>query len=50
MVKVGTETLDMIARNRNEQDQNCSSFGVKETIEHFLVECTRYEEKRDSDR
>ena len=37
----------MMVRNRNEKDQDCISCRVKETIEHFLVECTHYEEERD---
>ena len=37
----------MKARNRDGQDQECSScVGTRETIEHFLVECDRYEEER----
>ena len=47
LVKARTGTLDVKARNRDEQDQECSSCRVRETIEHFLVECGRYEEERD---
>ena len=45
--KVRTGTLEVKARNRDELDQSCSSCrGVRETIEHFLVECDKYEEER----
>lgn len=48
LVKTRTGTLEVKARNRDEQDQDCSSCrGVRETIEHFLVECDRYEEERE---
>ena len=45
--KARTGTLEVKARNRDGQDQECSScVGTRETIEHFLVECDRYEEER----
>ena len=47
LVKARTGTLEVKARNREEQDQDCSRCGVRETIEHFLVECSNYEEERD---
>lgn len=38
----------MKARNRDGLDQNYGSCtGVRETTEHFIVECDRYEEERD---
>ena len=47
LVKARTGTLEVKARNREELDQSCSSCtGVRETVEHFLVECTRHEEER----
>ena len=48
LVKARTGTLEVKARNRDGQEQDCSSCaGVRETIEHFLVECDRYDEERD---
>ena len=47
LVKARTGTLEVKARNREEADQSCSSCtGVRETVEHFIVECTRHEEER----
>ena len=48
LVKVRTGTLEVKARNREEENQDCSSCsrGVRETVEHFLVECDRYDEER----
>ena len=47
LVKTRTGTLEVKARNRDGQDQECGSCaGIRETIEHFLVECDRYEEER----
>ena len=47
-MKTRTGTLEVKARNRDEQEQDCNSCrGERETIEHFLVECGRYEEERE---
>ena len=47
LVKARTGTLEVQARNRDQLDQNCSFCrGQRETIEHFLVECHKYEEQR----
>ena len=47
LVKARTGTLEVKARDRDGLDQNCSRCrGVRETIEHFLVECGRYDEER----
>ena len=48
LVKARTGTLEVLARNREGIDQDCScSNGVRETIGHLVVECDRYEEERD---
>ena len=48
LVKARTGTLEVLARNRDGIDQDCScSSGVRETIGHLVVECDRYEEERD---
>ena len=37
----------MKARKRNVEDQNCSfCAGQRETVEHFIVECGKYESHR----
>ena len=47
LFKARTGTLDLNGRNRNVQEQSCSlCVGVKETVEHMMVECSRYEEER----
>ena len=46
LLKARTGTLEVKARKRDEQDQDCSRCRVRETIEHFLVECVSYEEER----
>ena len=48
LVKTRTGTLEVKARDREERDQGCSSCrDVRETVEHFLVECVRYERERE---
>ena len=43
LVKARTGTLEVKARKRNE-DQNCSfCAGQRETVEHLIVECVKYE-------
>ena len=47
LVKARTGTLEVKARSRDEQDQDCSFCrGERETVEHFIVECRRYEQQR----
>ncbi len=47
LVKARTGTLEVKARNRDGQEQDCGSCaGARETLEHFLVECDRFEEER----
>ena len=47
LVKTRTGTLEVKDRNRDGQNQECGSCaGIRETIEHLLVECNRYEEER----
>ena len=46
-MKARTGTVKVNARGRDELDHKCSRCrGVRETIEHFVVECGRYEEER----
>lgn len=47
LLKARTGTLDLNGRNRDVQEQSCSlCVRVKETVEHMMVECVRYEEER----
>ena len=47
LVKARTGTLEVNGRNREEQEQGCSvCVGVKETVEHMIVECDRYRDQR----
>ena len=47
LFKARSGTLEVKGRNRDEQDKNCSlCIGEKETIEHLIVECSKYEEQR----
>ena len=48
LFKARTGTLEVKGRNRDDQqDKNCSfCVGEKETIEHLIVECDKYNEQR----
>ena len=47
LFKARTGTLEVNGRNKEEQQQECSAcVGVKETVEHLIVECNLYEEER----
>ena len=47
LFKARTGTLELNGRNRDEQEQSCGLCeGVKETVEHMVVVCDRYEEER----
>ena len=47
LYKARTGTLEVNGRRRDGQDQSCNECeGVKETVEHVIVECERYEEER----
>ena len=47
LFKARSGTLEVNGRKREEQEQSCSfCVGVKETIEHLIVECDGYEGER----
>ena len=47
LVRARTGTLEVKARSRDEQDQNCKFCrDERETIEHLIVECHGYEQQR----
>ena len=47
MFKARTSILELNGRNRDEQEQSCGLYErVKETVEHMVVVCDRYEEER----
>ena len=48
LFKARAGVLEVNGRKRNEEEQNCKFCNEKETIEHLIVECSEYDDLRET--